>query len=260
MFCQSVVDFAIFGNGRRAANFVRHSVVMILTCLVHVPFEGPAKIQDWAEDRKVGLETAQIYRGHPLPETESCQGVVIMGGPMGANDELRYPWIVEEKRFVNDCIDSHIPVFGVCLGAQLVAAALGARVYKNRDAEIGWFPVTRAEEAAGLELSSKLPSKMTPFHWHGDTFDLPAGAVRLYSSEGCLNQAFLCGQSVLGLQFHLESTLESIKLLTEHCREEIGEGRFIQPEERLADESMCGATHSVLYGLLDMIFGGEGNS
>jgi len=160
----------------------------------------------------------------------SIDMVIAMGGPMSVNDEDRLPWLVSEKQFIHDAVLRGIPVLGVCLGAQLVAAAMGARVYRNSVKEIGWFPVRAVPAPAD---SFAFPGECPAFHWHGETFDLPAGAIRIAETEGCKNQAFQLNRNVIGLQFHLETTPESVSALLENCREDIVPGPYVQREDEL---------------------------
>ena len=128
--------------------------------------------------------------------------MVIMGGPMSANDDL--PFIQREVALIAEAVKSEIPLLGVCLGAQLIAKALGSKVYRNTVREIGWAPVTFTEAARRDPLFAGLSAPETVFHWHGDTFDLPRNAELLASSAACRNQAFRAANRVYGLQFHLE--------------------------------------------------------
>jgi GMP synthase-like glutamine amidotransferase len=154
-----------------------------------------------------------------------------MGGPMSVNDEDDFPWLVSEKQFIREAINAGKPVLGICLGAQLIASAAGARVYRNSVKEIGWFPIygTSSEDGA---IFSFLPS-VKVFHWHGETFDLPSGATRLAKSDGCENQAFQIGKSVIGLQFHLETTPKAAREIVSHCRDELVPSRYIQTKEEI---------------------------
>ena len=150
---------------------------------------------------------------------------------MSVNDEAEHRWLIAEKQLVREAIDKGRAVVGVCLGAQVVASALGCRVYRNAAREIGWFPVSATSEPA--PGSVRWPDELTVFHWHGETFDLPSGAVRLASSEGCLNQAFQIGDRVVGLQFHLEATPETVAAMVAHCRHELTPDRYVQSEQEL---------------------------
>ena len=148
------------------------------------------------------LETPS-HRGR-WPTPKSADALIIMGGPMGVYEEGRHPFINKEIAAIARFIDAGKPVLGVCLGAQLIAAALGARVYPNKRKEIGWNPIHLTPEGMKDPLFAGFKKRETVFQWHGDTFDLPAGAVRLAGSPLCRNQAFRWGDRVYGLQFHIE--------------------------------------------------------
>jgi len=146
----------------------------------------------------------------PVFEPRQVSGLVVMGGPMNVDETDRYPFLAAEVDWLQRAIDSRLPVLGVCLGAQLLAKALGSRVYPNRVKEIGWYEVELLPETATDPLFCDAPSRPTIFHWHGDTFDLPAGSVQLARSPQCENQAFRHGKSAYGLQFHMEVTSQII--------------------------------------------------
>lgn len=202
---------------------------MRLHVFQHVPFEGPGSIQGWADNANLETRVTRFFRNEPLPPLPEITHLVVMGGPMGANDDRRFPWLTEEKRFIRDAIDAGKSVLGICLGAQLMAAALGAPVYKNPFPEIGWFPIHKSREARSDENASFLPSSLTVFHWHGDTFDLPPETCCLAHSAACPHQGFYIGRRIVGLQFHLETTRESLHALIENCTDAIVGGPFIQP-------------------------------
>lgn len=171
----------------------------------HVPFEHLGLIERALESRGVAFEYADLYAdGAPLPNPENFAGLIFMGGPMSANDAL--PWLAREMRWIEQAVRRGQPLLGICLGAQLIAKALGARVYRNPVKEIGWFNIEFTPEAAGDHLFSAAAPRELVFHWHGETFELPAGAVHLASSDACRHQAFRIGQNTYGLQFHLEVT------------------------------------------------------
>ena len=197
--------------------------------LQHVSFEGPGIIADQLRDAGFALTACRLYEGDPLPDAREVDLLVVMGGPMSVNDAETHPWLLEEKRLIRECIDSDKPVLGICLGAQLIASALGTTVFSNGEKEIGWFPINRVD-APGI---FQFPDRVVPLHWHGETFDLPAGATRIAESAACLNQAFQLGRHVIGLQFHLEITRPGLEALVENCREELIEGQYVQTEEEL---------------------------
>jgi len=178
-----------------------------------------------------------------------------MGGPMNVDEELKYPWLAAEKRFIAEAISLGRPILGVCLGAQLLATVMGARVYPNLDREIGWFDIFRTNAAERSELAGFLPEKAEVFHWHGDTFDMPAGAVHLARSAGCEHQAFVAQGRIVGLQFHLEVTADGAGRLVQNCRQDLETpGRFVQdPAVILSDEHRFGQAHALLIALLDRL-------
>ncbi len=202
--------------------------------LQHVPFEGLGAIETWAKKKGHSLSVTRLFAGDPLPQPDSLAMLVVMGGPMGIYDEQEYPWLKSEKTFLQRTIIEEKPVLGICLGAQLVADVLGSRVRANKDKEIGWFPVEKTTEVPEA-LQELLPSTQTVFHWHGDTFDLPADSVLLYTSEACRNQAFVHKDRVIALQFHLETTKESAAVLVENCRHELVQGPWIQTEQQIIE-------------------------
>ncbi|HSB14852.1 MAG TPA: gamma-glutamyl-gamma-aminobutyrate hydrolase family protein [Bryobacteraceae bacterium] len=175
----------------------------------HVPFEHLGLIVPALGAHGVAFEYVDLFRDASIPlDLDSAAGLIFMGGPMSVNDNL--PFLEAELRLIERAVAAGKPVLGVCLGAQLIARALGARVYRNEAKEIGWFPVHFTKECAGDSLFDGFNGPETVFHWHGETFDLPEGARLLASSDACRNQAFRWGRNVYGIQFHLEVTPEMI--------------------------------------------------
>jgi GMP synthase-like glutamine amidotransferase len=203
---------------------------MNVQVLQHVPFEGLGSIERWLSERGASVQTTRFYPSAVLPDPRSIDLVIAMGGPMSVNDEREYPWLKAEKAFIKDAVGRGLAVLGVCLGAQIIANALGARVFANAHKEIGWFPI----QAVSTDSEAfRFAPQTTVFHWHGETFDLPPGAVHLARSAGCENQAFQIGRSVIGLQFHLETTPQTAGQLIQHCRDELVAGEYIQTEPAL---------------------------
>ena len=208
---------------------------MRLHVLQHVPFEGLGHIDSWIRRRGHRLTLSRLYEGAKLPDPEAFDRLVILGGPMNIHEEAAYPWLAEEKALIRATVATGKSAVGICLGAQLLADGLGSRVYAGSHREIGWFPVRLTAAGQRTALTEGLPAVTTVFHWHGDTFDLPPGAVHLFESEACANQAFLLDNRILGLQFHLESTPETVQQLLTHCRDELIPGPFIQGVAQIAD-------------------------
>lgn len=228
---------------------------MKLVCLQHVAFEGPAWIGSWAEKNGLALETIGLYRKDPLPRPADFDGLVVMGGPMGANDGHRFHWMDPEKELIAQSVLQGKRVLGICLGAQLIAAALGSQVYPNPKKEIGWFPLDRVPGADQSTFGTILPRRFSALHWHGDTFDLPPGAVHLASTPACVNQAFAFKDTVLGLQFHLEATREGTEALMENCRDELVPAATVQSEQEIrTGYGFLESTHDLLDKLLARIF------
>lgn len=196
--------------------------------LQHVPFEGLGSIDPWLRAAGYEISSTRFHETAELPDRQEIDLVVVMGGPMSVNDESEFPWLVEEKQFLHSCIEAGKSVLGICLGAQLIASAMSARVYRNHVKEIGWLPVQGIRSPAGSTF--QFPPSVEVFHWHGETFDLPPGAFPIARSEGCENQAFQLGRSVMGLQFHLETTPESARELVSHCRAELVPSKYVQSE------------------------------
>ncbi len=206
--------------------------------LQHVPFEDLANIQLWANERGFPVSRTAFYADEPLPALDAIEWLIIMGGPMNVYEDEKYPWLVRERRFIKKAIDAGKVVLGICLGAQLIADVLGAKVYRNEHAEIGWFPISLIEDKGLSDSKEKpvfygFPRQFMAFHWHGDTFDLPKNAIQLVRSEACENQAFQFKKTVIGLQFHLESSLASISRLIENCPEDLKDGKYIQNKKNL---------------------------
>jgi GMP synthase-like glutamine amidotransferase len=196
--------------------------------LQHVAFEGLGSIEPWAVARGHALDRTRLFAGEPLPIPADFDWLIVMGGPMGVGDEGRFPWLTAEKRFLRETLAAGKTVLGICLGAQLLAEALGAGVHRNVHREVGWFPVRLGAVAETHPALGGWPAEVEVFHWHGDTFTVPPGAVALAGSAACANQAFAFGERVLALQFHLETTPAAARALIENCSGDLAAGPFVQ--------------------------------
>jgi GMP synthase-like glutamine amidotransferase len=225
--------------------------------LQHVPFEGLGSIEDWVRRGEHGIGATRLYRDERLPAVEDIEILVVMGGPMSIYEEAGYPWLTEEKLFIERAIAAGCRVLGICLGAQLVADVLGARVYANADKEIGWFPIEISAAASTSGLFAEFPQQFEVFHWHGDTFDIPAGSVHIACSAGCANQAYVYDERVVGLQFHLETTPASARQLIANCGDEMVGGRYVQTSRQmLEDPRRFDTINRMMHELLDRIAAG----
>jgi GMP synthase-like glutamine amidotransferase len=202
-------------------------------CLQHVSFETPGLLLDVLREKGYSLGITALYLGEELPPVKDFETLIIMGGPMSVHDEKLFPWLRAEKELIGDAIKNGKKVLGICLGAQLIAEVAGARVYPNKEKEIGFWPVQWIDRPGEDEVF---------FHWHGETFDLPAGAGLLASTQACTNQAFRMGDNVLGIQFHPEVTPQLIKDMVEQEGHELVEAPYIQTAEEIMRGAAGGDT------------------
>jgi GMP synthase-like glutamine amidotransferase len=221
--------------------------------LQHVPFEGLGSIDAWLQQTGYEITSTNFYVTEELPKIEDIDLLVVMGGPMSVNDEQDYPWLIKEKKFIKSVIEAGKPTLGICLGAQLIANSMGAEVFPNSVKEIGWFPIQAAESENNAVF--QFPEEIEVFHWHGETFSLPIGAVQLAKSKGCKNQAFQIGANVIGLQFHLETTSNSAKAIVENCRDELIGGEYIQTGEDIlsAPQEQYRSINSLMESILEYL-------
>ncbi len=175
----------------------------VVLVLQHIECEPPGAYEDELRAWGLELQRVRVDAGEPLPDWREFAGIIVMGGPMGAYEEKRLPWLAEEKRLIAAAARAGTPLWGVCLGSQLLAASLGAAVHPGPEAEVGVLPVMPTPAAADDPVFSLLPGRFHALQWHGDTFELPAGAVQLARSDAYEQQAFVFARAY-GLQFHIE--------------------------------------------------------
>ena len=224
---------------------------MIIHYLQHVPFEDLANIEAWARSRGHDLSKTLLFAGDSLPRMADFDWLIVMGGPMNIYEEDKYPWLAEEKEFIHQAIANDKIVLGICLGAQLMADVLGGKVRENVHREIGWFPVKLMPESKASPIFRVLPEEFMALHWHSDTFEVPPGAVHTAESQACKNQAFELGKAI-GLQFHLESSLDSIEHLLLNSADELTDGQYVQkPKEILAHLDRFPELHRLMDTFLD---------
>lgn len=222
----------------------------------HVPYEGLGGIASWLAAREAVVERTAAYEAARFPAPDAFDILIVLGGPMGAFDDAKHPWLGYERAAIRAAVETDKLVLGICLGAQLIAAGLGASVRRSRAPEIGWFPVEPTTEAAATPFADAFGDPFDAFHWHYDTFDLPADAVRLAYSEACPHQAFSIGDRVLALQFHPEMTLEEARAIQEHDAPMLPRGPWVQPaDEMLARPERFDTAHAWLTELLDRWLG-----
>lgn len=228
---------------------------MRLHYLQHVPFEHPAGILEWALARGFLIDATRLYAGEPLPALEDFDWLVLMGGPMNVYEYDRYPWLAAEHELVGRAARAGKTVLGICLGAQLIACALGGRVRRNREREIGWYPIAETDACRASPWAGVLGEGLAVLHWHGDTFTPPPGALHLATSRACAQQGFVWGGRVLALQFHLELGREDLARLVECCAEDLAAGgRFVQAAaDMLAPDAPFDAARAALERALERL-------
>jgi GMP synthase-like glutamine amidotransferase len=221
--------------------------------LKHVPFEGLGFIDNWVKNPEHKVTATKFYEDHKLPFVDICDMLIVMGGPMSVHDEHLYPWLTEEKKFIEKAIGKGKKVVGVCLGAQLIAEVLGAKVYPNKEKEIGWFPVKFMPENS--ELIKGFPQTETVLHWHGETFELPQGSRHIAKSDACRNQGFTYMDHVVALQFHLEMTSDSLNVMIENCKDDLKPSKFVQSQEQIRSIEFFDSNNKLMNQLLNSLAG-----
>jgi GMP synthase (glutamine-hydrolysing) len=218
---------------------------MRVLVLQHISCEHPGVFSEVMRERDVDQVPVELDEGEALPDWREFDAVLAMGGPMGAGEDADHAWLGPEKQLVRDAVEGGRAFLGVCLGVQLLAAALGARVYAAEQAEVGLLPVELTAEGRQDPLFAGLDDSLVSLQWHGDTYDLPPGATRLAQSPQVPNQAFRAGERAYGVQFHLEVTGEmarewaEVPTYRQSLADTLGDERgaeFIDEVERRADE------------------------
>jgi GMP synthase-like glutamine amidotransferase len=224
---------------------------MKIHCIRHEPFEGLASIESWTRRNNHQLSCTHTYLNQRFPDDTAFDMLIILGGTASVYEPDKYTWLAAEKKFIQKVINSRKKVFGICLGAQILADMHGAAVYPCRSKETGWFKVTfnRTE----LPAYSFLPDQLLVFHWHGDTFDIPHTGIRFASSELTPNQGFILGQNILALQFHLEMDLISLKKIIKGAGNQLhAKDEFIQQADQiLALAHYIEANNELVFRILD---------
>lgn len=203
--------------------------------IIHAPFEKLGAIETWINEKNYQHSTTHTYKGEQLPDISNFDFLIIMGGPQSPLKVDQYPYLRDEILLAKKVIEHNKPLLGICLGAQLIGEALGAKTERSPNKEVGAYPIEVTKDGLEDPLFKLFPQQFDVMHWHNDMPGLPEGGKLLAKSAGCPRQAFSYGDRVYGFQFHLEMTPEVIKGMLEHCPEDITQGKYIRtPEEILA--------------------------
>jgi len=219
----------------------------------HIEFENPGLILGWIRENGHTSGYTRFFANENLNGVSQPDLLIIMGGPMGVNDETEFPWLKAEKEFISEAIRANTDILGICLGAQLLASCLGAGVYRNTEKEIGYYPVFKTPAASADPVFNTIPSPWTVFHWHGDTFDLPEGAILMAQSEACRHQAFRKGRFT-GIQFHPEADNNLVQEIVRNCAGDLVSSRFIQTGGQILETASAqGNLKEILFTMMDRI-------
>lgn len=228
---------------------------MRLHYLQHVWFEDLGIIKAWADEHDFEVTRTAFFDNEPLPAVADIDWLVVMGGPMNIYEQEKFSWLTEEKKFIREAIDNGKVVLGICLGAQLIADALGAHVTRNTHKEIGWYPIrfTGDKKFPGCLGCAE---KCLAFHWHSDRFDIPAGATRIAESDACANQAFSYDNDrIIGVQFHFELTKQGVQRMLTECKNELTDEQFVQhPQDILGYADALQNSNKCMYRILNTMY------
>lgn len=223
-----------------------------LHILQHTVQDDPGLSSEWADSRGWKIQLVSVSQNEKLPEAETRPNVLILGGYMNIYQHRDHPWLIAEKQMLAQYVKAGCLMFGICLGSQLLADTLGAKITQNPVKEIGWFPVNFTSEAR--VYFPELPASLPVLHWHGDTFSLPSGAVRIAASSACCEQGFFWNNQILALQFHLEVNEASVMIKTEGFTEMSAE--FVQDRQTLVAgyHQYPALRKKIFFALLDNLF------
>jgi GMP synthase-like glutamine amidotransferase len=230
---------------------------MKLHFLQHHPEEGLGTIETWAYQNSFKISVSKLYKNETNFPSD-FDFLVIMGGPQSVYEDTKFSWLKDEKLFIQKTVNRGVPILGICLGAQLLADVLGAKVYPNIEKEIGWFPVWFSEVVKTKYPQIQFPHSLDVFHWHGDTFDLPENSIPVGWSEATKNQGFIYNNKVIALQFHPEIDEKSIQNMSYAFKKELNQnGKYIQKEkEILEDKNRFILSKNLIFRILDYLLKG----
>jgi GMP synthase-like glutamine amidotransferase len=205
---------------------------MHIHCFQHVAFENLGTIENWAITNNHTISYTYFFdKEIVFPTISEIDMLIVLGGFMNVDDDEKFLWLKPEKEFIKKATDSNKKILGICLGSQLIAAALGSKVHKSKETEIGFHPITFNQTALECPLFKHFSNPFTVFQWHGNTFELPQNAKLLASSDGCKNQVYLLGTTVLAMQFHIEMNESVLNDMLKYDGHELEEkGKYIQSE------------------------------
>jgi GMP synthase-like glutamine amidotransferase len=219
----------------------------------HLEHENAGCILPWAHKRNHRLSYTYLFQQElKFPAVDELDMLIILGGTMGAYEEERFPWLNTEKEFIRHAIEADKIILGICLGSQILAEVLGSKVYPHSKKEIGFFPVYKTEAAIQEDALAHIPARWTVFHWHGDTFDLPPGAVHLFFSDACRQQGFKKGKC-FGFQFHGEVNDELMHSMINHERNELIKDDYVQTETEILRYAVMNENIEYFNNFLDRI-------
>jgi len=216
---------------------------MKILFVIHAAFEAPGCIETWAKKRGHQTQIVSPYKGEKIPNINDFDFLVVMGGPQSPLEMDKAPYLADEIALIKQAIIKHKRIIGICLGAQLIGEALGAKTERSPHREIGMFLVELLHEAKFDPVFGQFPEKFDVMHWHSDMPGIPKGATLIAKSEGCPRQIFRYGDRIYGFQCHFELTQELVKGMIEHCPDDLKAGTYIRSVKELmyADYSQINA-------------------
>jgi GMP synthase-like glutamine amidotransferase len=216
--------------------------------LKHVASEGVGSMKEWFLNKGDVITTTRVDLHQSLPDINEIDWLIIMGGPMSVYEEEEFSWLKPEKQFIRQVIENNKHVLGICLGGQLIASAMGAKVYANNQQEIGWFPINKTND-----IASWLPSELNLLCWHGDCFELPQAAVSFATSEITRHQGFCLGPRIWALQFHIEAQEGTTEVFYRVTGLSLPQGNFVQSLEALSSTGHLATSKETVFELLDFM-------